>query len=221
MFGPSSALKSSKSHCYSGITGALTVPFNPTTSKYTISYDGKSIETTVTDKATIVDQWVQGINLQYPPNSSVIVGLGIEESPTKSKSATLHLCIDDKCLILQLFHIVDFPLFLKNFLMNPNLYFVGVGVAHKIYNLKYEYDIHCGGVHADIKKLAMEKWPGRFNKPGLKDLAKELLGLSMKKPKLVSMSNWENRVLSIAQVEYGCIHAYVSSKIGSMLLKDG
>ncbi|XLU26820.1 Werner Syndrome-like exonuclease [Arachis ipaensis] len=218
---------SSSSICtYNGISGASTVSFNrDNTSKYTIKFDGKRIETTVTDKATIVDQWVQDINVLYEVNSSVIVALDIKWKPTRvqylsNKSATLHLCIDDKCLILQLFHVGNLPISLKNFLMNPNFFFVGVEVSQKISKINDEYGLNCGGVHADVKELAMEKWPGRYLQLILKDLAKDVLGLSIKNPKLVSLSNWEVRVLSIEQVEYVCIDAYVSYKIGQMLLRD-
>ncbi|KAL4326596.1 3'-5' exonuclease-like [Arachis hypogaea] len=103
--------------------------------------------------------------------------------------------------------------------MNPNFIFVGVDVGDDISKIRNEYDLNCG-VHADIRELAMEKWPGRFRRLGLKDLAKDVVGLSMKKPKHVSMSNWEARVLSIEQVEYACIDAHASYKIGHKLLMD-
>ncbi|MED6152983.1 hypothetical protein PIB30_097203 [Stylosanthes scabra] len=156
--------------------------------------------------------------------SSVVVGLDVEWRPTgipntSNKSATLQLCIDDKCLILQLFYIDNLPLSLKNFLMNPKFTFVGVEVASDISKISNEYGLNCG-VHVDIRNLAMEKLPDRYGRPGLKDLARDVVGLSMKKPKHVSMTNWEARVLSIEQVEYGCIDAYASYKIGDTLFKD-
>ncbi|KAL1363814.1 hypothetical protein HN51_011987 [Arachis hypogaea] len=219
MFGSSS---SSSTIPKLGISGASTILFNPDTSKYTINFDGKAIETTVTDKANIVDQWVQEIDILYAGKSSVVVGLDVEWRPhaisyLSNKSATLQLCIDDKCLIVQLFYIDNLPLSLKNFLMNPNFTFVGIEVGDDISKLRNEYGLNCGR-HADIRELAMQKWPGRFRRPGLKDLAKDLVGLNMRKPKHVSMSNWEDRVLRIEQVEYGCIDAYASYKIGHSLL---
>ncbi|XLU26821.1 Werner Syndrome-like exonuclease [Arachis ipaensis] len=204
---------------YKGISGASIVSFSTDTSKYTVNFDWKQIETTVTDKATVVDQWVQGINVLYPPNESVIVGLNVERSARKNRSATLHLCVDSKCLIVQLLYIGELPLSLKNFFVNPNFFFVGILVAINISRIHDEY----GGlswdiVHADIKELAMQKWPDRWNE--LEDLCSGLLGLSMKKPKLVSLNNWDVRVLSIEQVEYACIDAYVSWKLGHKLLRD-
>ncbi|XLS51312.1 hypothetical protein HN51_011989 [Arachis hypogaea] len=221
MSGSSSPPSSSSIRKYNGISGASTVSFNPDTSKYTIKFDGKEIVTTVTDKATIVEQWIQDINAIYEANSSVIVGIDVERglvSGIGSKSATLHLCIDNKCLILQLLHIDNLPLSLKYFLTNPNFFFVGFGVDRVISMIKTDYGLKCG-VHADIMELAKEKWPYQYNiRSGLKDLAINVVGLKMKKPKL---SNWKSRVLSIEQVEYACVDAYGSYKIGHKLLKNG
>ncbi|XP_057730880.1 3'-5' exonuclease-like [Arachis stenosperma] len=220
--------RSSSSPIYKhGISGATTVSFNPDdTSKYAINFDGKAIETTVTDKSTIVDQWVREINILYAGKSFVVVGLDVEWRPTgipylSNKSATLQLCIDDKCLILQLFYIDNLPLSLKNFLMNPNFIFVGVDVADDISKIRNEYGLKCRS-HADIRELSNKKWPLRYYmKPGLERLACDLVGLNMLKPLHICQSDWESRVLSIEQVEYGCIDAYASYKIGHMLLKNG
>ncbi|MED6206368.1 hypothetical protein PIB30_026073 [Stylosanthes scabra] len=221
MFGSSSS--SSTTHQY-GISGATSISFNSSTSKYTINYDGKEIETTVSDKGAIVDQWVQEIELRYAGKSSVVIGLDVEWRPTSTPytsntSATLQLCIDDKCLIVQLFYIDNLPLSLKNFLINPKFTFVGIEVGDDISKITNEYGLNCGA-RADIRELAKKKWPFRFRRPGLKDLAKDVVGLIMKKPKHVSMSNWEARVLSIEQIEYGSIDAYASYKIGHKLLME-
>lgn len=72
---------------------------------------------------------------------------------------------------------------------------------------------------SDIQAVAMTRWPIRFyRKPGLKRLAYAVAGISMEKPKHVSMSNWEARVLDEKQVEYGCIDAYACYRIGLSLV---
>lgn len=76
------------------------VKFNPTTSKDEVYFAGKIIETTLTDKASIIDQWVNQILTIHAGNATV-VGLDIEwlqhqNSLLSDKSATLQLCIDDK-----------------------------------------------------------------------------------------------------------------------------
>ncbi|XP_057730877.1 uncharacterized protein LOC130946223 [Arachis stenosperma] len=180
MSGSSSSSPSIKS--YRGISGASTIEHNPDTSKYTIRFGGTAIETTVTDKSTVVDQWVEDMNALYATNSSIVVGIDIERCAIRNKSATLNLCIDKKCLVVQLFYIDNLP------------------------------------------KLALERyshwWPSWADPPSLKDLANDLVRLSMKKPKLVSLSNWGARVLSIEQVEYACVDAHVSYQIGHKLLRD-
>ncbi|KAL0348128.1 UNVERIFIED_CONTAM: hypothetical protein Sangu_1040600 [Sesamum angustifolium] len=134
-----------------------------------------------------------------------------------NKSATLQLCIDRKCLILQLFYMDEIPGSISGFLLNPNFTFVGIEVGDDVLKLKNEYGLECGSC-VDIREAAKERWPGRFRRPGLKDLAWEVCGLWMRKAKHVCMSNWEARVLNEEQVEYACIDAFASYKIGHKLL---
>lgn len=198
------------------------ITYNPTTSKYLINYDGRTIETTVTDKSSVTDSWVEGILSLYADAPLTVVGLDIEWKPhpirfMSNKSATLQLCINDRCLILQLFYMDSIPQSLIDFLRNSKFTFVGIEVADDVAKLKDEYGLECGNT-ADIRQLAISRWPGRFRRPGLKDLAWEVLGLYMEKPKHVCMSNWEARVLNNRQVEYACIDAYASYKIGHNLV---
>ncbi|GJN32077.1 hypothetical protein PR202_gb20551 [Eleusine coracana subsp. coracana] len=50
--------------------------------------------------------------------------------------------------------------------------------------------------------------------------AREVLGLTMEKPYNVTMSNWEKHDLDVAQIQYACIDAYVSYKLGEKVLPD-
>ncbi|OIT06394.1 hypothetical protein A4A49_61660, partial [Nicotiana attenuata] len=59
--------------------------------------------------------------------------------------------------------------------------------------LKNEYGLVCNR-RVDIRDVAESKWPGRFSRPGLKDLALEICGLYMCKPIHVCQSNWDARV---------------------------
>ncbi|XP_004231298.1 3'-5' exonuclease-like [Solanum lycopersicum] len=190
-----------------------------TTSKYNVKFGGQTIETTVTNKAAVANEWANAMLSKYSGRQKV-VGLDSEWKPTFSnKSATLQLCIANTCLIVQLFYLDEIPQSLKKFLANPNFVFVGVEVAEDILKLKNEYGLVCNS-HEDIRDVAMNKWPGRFSRPGLKDLASAISGLYMTKPDHVCQSNWEASVLSEAQVEYACIDAYASYKIGHKLLME-
>ncbi|XP_060217136.1 3'-5' exonuclease-like [Lycium barbarum] len=194
-----------------------------TTSRYHIKFGGQTIETTVTDKAAIANQWASEMLSKYSGKQTV-VGLDTEWRPTfmpytSNKSATLQLCINNSCLIVQLFYLDEIPQTLKKFLANPNFIFVGIEVAEDILKLKNEYGLVCSS-KADIRDVAKNKWPGRFSRPGLKDLANAICGLYMAKPKHVCQSNWEARVLNDGQVEYACIDAYASYEIGHKLLME-
>ncbi|KAL1545980.1 Werner Syndrome-like exonuclease [Salvia divinorum] len=196
------------------------ISLNPRTSKYHVTFAGTTIETTVTDKANIASDWVREITALHG-GSPVVVGLDVEWRPhhisyMSNKSATLQLCINDKCLIMQLFYMDQIPQSIKDFLLSPNFTFVGIEVEDDVKKLKNEYGLDCL-MSKDIRAAAKARWPYRFRRPGLKDLAKELCGLNMLKPKHVCMSNWEARVLSEAQVEYACIDAFASYKIGHKL----
>ncbi|KAF3670583.1 putative Werner Syndrome-like exonuclease-like [Capsicum annuum] len=193
------------------------------TTKYNILFDGQTIVTTVTNKAAVANEWASKMLTKYAGKQTV-VGLDIEWRPnfspySNNKSATLQLCIDYMCLIVQLLHLDQIPQTLKNFLANPNFIFVGVEVGEDILKLKNEYGFVCSN-KADIRDVAKNKWPGRYSLPGLKDLASDICGLSVPKPEHISMSNWEAMDLSISQVEYACIDAYASYKIGHKLLME-
>ncbi|XP_076918916.1 3'-5' exonuclease-like [Bidens hawaiensis] len=203
---------------------ARTITYDSTSSKYHVHYDNKTIETTVTTKATITEQWVNDILSTHANDSMVVVGLDVEWRPhpirsMSNKSATLQLCVDTKCIILQLFYIDEIPETLKTFLLNPTFTFVGIEVQDDILKLKNEYGLDCAK-SADIRVAAIKKWPGRFRRPGLKDLAMDVLGMHMKKPKHVCMSNWEAKELNENQVEYACLDAYASYKIGHKVLLE-
>ncbi|GER44005.1 polynucleotidyl transferase [Striga asiatica] len=201
------------SHC--------SIRFNPTNSKHYVTFAGTTIETTVTDRAATASAWADEI-VSLHGGGPAVVGLDVEWRPhlvrsMSNKSATLQLCIADKCLILQLFYMDEVPGSVAGLLMNPNFTFVGIEVGDDVQKLRDEYGLDCCS-HADVRAVARERWPGRFSRPGLKDLAYEVCGLGMRKPKHVCLSNWEARELSQAQIEYACIDAFASYKIGHKLL---
>ncbi|TKY73574.1 hypothetical protein E2542_SST02328 [Spatholobus suberectus] len=85
--------------------------------------------------------------------------------------------------------------------------------------LKNDYGLECNkGI--DVSHLAKEKWPDRISRGGLKYLAKELVGLDMEKSKDVCTSEWKSKKLTLAQIQYACIDAYASFKIGKMILSE-
>lgn len=147
-------------------------------------------------------------HVQWTENLSKI-GLRI-----KNKTAILQLCVNTKCLILQLLFIDYIPQSVKHFLSNPNLSFVGVEVQRDVTKLRNEYGLQFTNIAA-VRDETLKRFPSMFNgKPGLKDVANRIVGLDMPKPEHVSQSNWEARVLDDKQIEYATIDAYASFKIG-------
>lgn len=191
-----------------------------TLGSHNVVFAGNSIQTLVTDKATDIDKWVRDVYSLRAGNAT-IVGLDIEWRPNNlsNKTATLQLCINNKCLIVQLFYLDQIPESLKNLLSDPSFTFVGVEVGSDVEKLNHEYGFVCNK-HVDIGEVAKMKWPGRYTRPGLKDLAWDILGLRVEKPEHIVLSNWEGRVLGSAQIEYACIDAYASYRIGYKLLVE-
>ncbi|RZC17267.1 hypothetical protein D0Y65_010199 [Glycine soja] len=153
-----------------------TVFFNPTTSKYLVFYDGLTIETIITYKGSIAGkQRVVGLDTEWIP---------VEK--TKKKVAILQLCIENKCLIIQLFHMDNIPQSLRSFLMDSNFEFVGVG---NDYGLEYNKGI-------DVSLLAKKKWPDQISFGAQKFLTKELVYLDMEKSKAVCAREWKSKELT-------------------------
>ncbi|KAF6170891.1 hypothetical protein GIB67_014708 [Kingdonia uniflora] len=124
----------------------------PTPTLTLVNFFDKIIETTVTNKVTVVEEW---------------------------------LCIDNKCLILQLQYRDSFSNSLRSFLNDNAVTFVGVDVGADVSNVRKDYGLICGKT-ADVKKMAMKSstWSSTFEgrQPGLKDLSFLMLGLSLDKP---------------------------------------
>ncbi|GAA0153591.1 hypothetical protein LIER_11792 [Lithospermum erythrorhizon] len=193
--------------------------------RFSVNFQGNVIEVTVTNKASEVERWVSQILTTYS-GEQIIVGLDCEWKPNISSTmnnttATLQLCVASKCIIIQMFYLDNIPQSIKNFLDASNVTLVGVEVQDDVLKLQNEYGLRCNAKTADIQAMAMARWPVTFNrKPGLKKLASDIVGLHMAKPLHVCRSNWEARVLSAQQIEYACIDAFASYKIGSRLLEN-
>ncbi|KAL5859276.1 hypothetical protein ACOSQ4_000572 [Xanthoceras sorbifolium] len=169
-----------------------------------ISFSGKIIETTVTDKGSVADAWkiIVGLDSEWRPNTN---------PDLDNTTAVLQLCVDTKCLILQMLYVDNIPESLKNFLSDPIVTFL---------SLRNEYGLHCSSI-ADVRELSMRRYPmAIYRKPGLKDVARLVVGLDMPKPKHVCRSDWQSRALDDMQIEYACIDAYASFKIDHKLPKE-
>ncbi|KAK9281578.1 hypothetical protein L1049_004481 [Liquidambar formosana] len=156
-----------------------------------VFYSGKIIETTVTYRASLVDDWVRHIRSMYE-GQNILVGLDLDYIPES----------------------------IASFVSNPNITFVGVEVEETITKLRNEYGLCCINT-ADIRALAKRRFPLSVRgKPGLKAIANQLVELHMRKPKHICKRNWESRVLDKEQIEHACVDAYAIYRIGHKLLKE-
>ncbi|KAG6429220.1 hypothetical protein SASPL_107265 [Salvia splendens] len=170
-----------------------------------VKFEGKIIETTVTNKANVADDWIQSINrLLKQHQGHKIIGMGCKfiHHPILSmsnKTPLLQLCFQTKALILQLLHIDSIPLSMRDFLSDSNTTFVGIDIRN------------------NSRKLLEE------GRPSMRALAYCIVGFSARKCRsnVNIKGDWESRILDTELVEQACVDAYTSYIIAHKLLKHG
>lgn len=197
---------------------------------YMVPFSGETIESTVTNDASIIEYWILK-NVKNFQERHKIIGLNCKWEPhpmniiSSSKGhniSTMQFCVDTKCLILQLSHMNynDIPQSLKSFLNDSNNTFVGIEVEELVSTLKNEYGVCCNETVFDLRALAKRRFPLSFGgRPGLKTLAYELVKLPVSKPKKRFLRDFETlKKLDEDQVKSASIDAYASYRIGQKLL---
>ncbi|KAL0453254.1 UNVERIFIED_CONTAM: hypothetical protein Slati_1303500 [Sesamum latifolium] len=102
-------------------------------------------------------------------------------------------------------------------LADPDYTFVGVGVKHDARRLWSDWGLEVSNTR-DLRSWAAKELDDKeLRGAGLKDLVREVLGEDMDKPPNVTLSRWDNRLLSKCQVAYACLDAYFSFEIGRRL----
>ncbi|KAH7843536.1 hypothetical protein Vadar_017865 [Vaccinium darrowii] len=191
---------------------------------YDVNFHGYKIHTLVTHTPSFVDSWItETLTLNSP---SVLVGLDVEWRPNRFRNqenlvATLQLCVAQRCLIFQLIYSPHIPQSLINFLANPAHTFVGVGIDEDVEKLTGDYGLTVANA-IDLRVLAAESYGVReLRNAGLKNLARQVLGVELVKPRSVTMSRWDAEYLYPSQVQYACVDAFVSFEIGRCLNSAG
>ncbi|XP_058077610.1 3'-5' exonuclease-like [Magnolia sinica] len=193
-----------------------------THSIYTVYINNRSIITTVTNVASVVESWLHEIYNIH--GTHLIVGLDVEWRPTfqrnvTSKVALLQLCVGSRCLIFQLIHANRIPRSLRDFLADGSFGFVGVGIKNDVEKLEDDYDLTVGCA-VDLRSMAATKFhSNELRSAGLTNLASYILDLDVVKPSQITLSNWESSWLTINQVKYACVDAYLSFEIGKYLIQ--
>ncbi|CAK9153590.1 unnamed protein product [Ilex paraguariensis] len=185
---------------------------------YDVDFFDDTIKTLVTSTPCIVDTWISDMEYLHRHRlHKLIVGLDVEWRPGSNPPATLQLCIGQNCLIFQLIWAPEIPQSLLDFLSNDDYTFVGVGINQDVEKLRDECCLEVANT-VDLRGLAArELGSDAFRSAGLVGLARDVLGKNFEKPNCVTMSEWDVDWLSLDQVMYACVDAFVSFQIGRCL----
>ncbi|GER37984.1 polynucleotidyl transferase [Striga asiatica] len=191
---------------------------------YDVLFFDDTVYTTVTHDPDVVVDWISEVeSVHHRRLHHLVVGLDVEWRPSFNRNysnpaATLQLCVGRRCLVYQLIHAPYIPKSLVDFLANPSYTFVGVGVYQDLEKIEEDYELESNNNTVDLRELAAERY-GRpdLNSAGLRTLAGVVLERDVEKPRWVTMSRWDNRWLTPAQVQYACVDAFVSFEIGRIL----
>ncbi|KAH6758039.1 hypothetical protein C2S52_023050 [Perilla frutescens var. hirtella] len=195
---------------------------------HSVKFEGKTIETTVTNEAYVADDWVQSINnLLKKESHTRIIAMCCKFthhpiSSMSNKTALLQLCFQTKCLSLQLLHMDSIPNSIKDFMSDSNTTFVGIDVQANSQKLLEEYTIRVSRV-VDLHFLAKRWFPMSYkHRPSMRGPAYGIVGFSMRKRGSNGRINgdWESRVLDTELLEQASVDAYTSYAIAHYLLKD-
>ncbi|GFP80609.1 werner syndrome-like exonuclease [Phtheirospermum japonicum] len=192
-----------------------------------VEFNDKIIETTVTNKASVAQYWLQNIakSSKRRGKNCRIVGMGCKyvRHPINSMSnkvAILQLCVDTKCLVLQLQHMDYTPHSIIDFLNDSQTTFVGVEIQANSLKLLKDYALKVSH-KVDLHFLAKRWFPVSYKgRPSMKALAYGVVGLSMRKKSDDYKGDWESVVLDQELVEQACTDAYACYVIAHKLLQD-
>ncbi|KAI3876456.1 hypothetical protein MKX03_030273 [Papaver bracteatum] len=182
---------------------------------YMVSFYNDQIYTVVTQTASVVDEWIWKIYSDFHDKlNNLVVGLDCEW-----RIAVLQLCVGHRCLIFQ-FACRDYiPASLHEFLNNEKFIFVGVGVPEDGDKLFEDYGLSVART-IDLRTSAAEKLDfEELEATGLKGLAFTVLRRDLPKPKNVTLSRWDESFSTYRQIQYACLDAFVSFKLGIVLMR--
>ena len=183
-----------------------------------LPYPAEGVEVVYTTDPIEVEAWLRNNVIDC---SAQAIGLDIEWKPQlkrkkdggiENKTAVLQLAIESSSLVFQLYNLGRPPNDLVSVLKDERILKVGSGILQDVTKLKKDTGLKCIGL-VDTQKLAKEVGMLESQKLGLKALAKYLLGIELEKPKLVTRSNWENFPLTVKQIHYAALDAWIGLKI--------
>ncbi|KAI3950183.1 hypothetical protein MKW92_044497 [Papaver armeniacum] len=202
---------------------------------FDVSFYDDTIRTTVTNTESVADQWIENVYSSCAgeiEDNNLVVGLDIEwvrlrESSQPNEVAVLQLCLENQCLIFQFFGLfsrsrkpqkVPVPESLAYFLNDERITFVGAGIHQDARKLWVDHKLTVARSE-ELAGLA-EYTLGRRDlyRAGLRSLMRIVLGEDLPKPRAITLSRWDTDVLTDEQIEYACLDAFASYKLGMDLM---
>ncbi|KAJ4914717.1 hypothetical protein Rs2_00267 [Raphanus sativus] len=181
------------------------------------------IETTVTNEVSIAKSWILAVRSETQEDPKVVISLNSKTNPQDdAKTATVQLCIKNKCLILQLLHMnqnTNFEECFGDLFCDERFVFVGIGIAETAKKLN---SLLIVVKKVDVRDLVKVNYPisyGVRSRLSLKAMACELLGFGSWKPRReICPRDFASRVLDEEVIKLLSIDAYVSYEIGYKML---
>ncbi|XP_040382335.1 uncharacterized protein LOC107303381, partial [Oryza brachyantha] len=189
----------------------------PTHAAYTVRVADRRVVALVTAHAAYARRWVyttRWLHHRLVRSGRLRVGLGVQWTPTRRPlhrgpppPATLQLCVGHRCLVFQLAQADAVPAVLRRFLADPRVTFVGSGSLNDRRMLSAYYDLHVASGR-ELRSMAS------MGNASMEAMADRFLGYpGIDKPMNVAMSGWHVPYLSIEQVQYACVDAYLAFRL--------
>lgn len=185
--------------------------------EYVVSVGRRQVVATVTAHAGAARRWVYATRWRLGPrlraDGVATVGMGMQWTPPFGRATirpgTLQLCAGHRCLVFQLACAdAAVPAVLRRFLADERVVFVGYGVRSDCRKLEEHHGLEVART-VELRSLA-----GMGN-TSMQRMAEEHLGWDgvTTKPRRVGTSRWDARRLSMEQVQYACVDAYLSFRL--------
>mmetsp|Transcript_18082 Transcript_18082/g.30399 ORF Transcript_18082/g.30399 Transcript_18082/m.30399 type:complete len:395 (+) Transcript_18082:184-1368(+) len=209
------------------VTTLCEEPFAHTLSVSTLR-NNERMQVTYTNDGSVIGDWLD----RHVPNTcgSNVLGFDTETRPSFQKgqganaTSTLQLSTPDSCLVAHLTHFEKssgprsnstWQPALLEVLANPSVLKVGVGLDQDAIELWKSWGVECYGRF----ELTGVGAPSQGKGLSLSRLAEAILDIALPKSKTITMSNWDNAPLDIAQVEYAALDAWVGRMIYDELVE--
>lgn len=185
---------------------------------HSLPYPAEGVDVVYTVDPVEAEVWLRNNIIDC---SAEAVGFDIEWKPqfvskkkggVEHKTAVLQLGVESSCLVLHLHNMKSPPKLLRTILEDKKIFKVGSGIVPDATKLKRDTGLLCKGM-VDTQKMAKSVGIPVSQKLGLKALAERFLGVNLEKPNYVSRSNWEKYPLTIRQIHYAALDAWIGFKV--------